>query len=298
MNYQHQFHAGNFADIFKHCILILCLEELQKNHNELLIIDLHAGLGKYNILDNKTLKTQEYQQGLQKILKAPDFFEILPTKFLQILARINVCEIVDLPSKIKFYSGSPIIIKNFLRSQDLAIFCENQENIFYQLKRNFAGNKKVLCLKQDGFAIFKNLQFTKQSPSLILIDPSFEKNHQKISNDYDLILSTLQDIKKHCPLTTNLIWFPIIKGQEKILENFYQKINHLDFNHLGFKKIDKIIIDIGKNNLNNHKMTSCGIIAINMPTAVYQKINFYFPKILAILKNHSSGSFKITKMLE
>jgi 23S rRNA (adenine2030-N6)-methyltransferase len=293
MNYQHQFHAGNFADIFKHCILILCLEELQKNNNELLVIDLNAGLGKYNIFDNKTLKTQEYQKGLQKILNCSNFYEILPTKFLQILSRINVCEIVDLPSKIKFYSGSPTIIKNFLRSQDLAIFCENQENIFYQLKRNFTGNKKVLCLKQDGFSIFKNLQFSKQSPSLILIDPSFEKNHQKISNDYDLILSTLQDIKKNSPLTTNLMWYPIIKGQEKILENFYQKINRL-----GFKKIDKIIVDIGKNNLNNHKMTSCGIIAINMPSAVYQKIYFYFPKILAILKNHSSGNFKITKMPE
>ena len=45
-------------------------------------------------------------------------------------------------------------------------------------------------------------------------------------------------------------------------------------------------------------MTSCGIIAINMPSAVYQKIYFYFPKILAILKNHSSGNFKITKMPE
>jgi len=293
MNYNHQFHAGNFADIFKHTALILHLEELQKESKDFLIIDTHAGIGKYNIFEEASIKSREYQEGLQKILNYPNFSEILPIKFLQILARINVCEIIDLPNKISLYSGSPTIIKNFLRPQDLAIFCEKQPDVFYQLKRNFAGNKKVLCLNQNGFSIFKNLQFSNQSSSLILIDPSFEKNHQKISNDYDLIVSTLQDIQKNCPLTTNLIWYPIIKGQEKILENFYQKINRL-----GFKKIDKIIVDIGKNNLNNHKMTSCGIIAINMPSAVYQKINFYFPKILAILKNQSAGNFKITKMLE
>jgi 23S rRNA (adenine2030-N6)-methyltransferase len=43
MNYKHQYHFGNFADIFKHIILTVSLEEFVKNKRPFLAIDTHAG---------------------------------------------------------------------------------------------------------------------------------------------------------------------------------------------------------------------------------------------------------------
>ena len=95
MNYQHYFHAGNFADIFKHCILCFCLEKLHEKPSSFLAIDTHSSSAKYSIFDEKIAKTNEFNEGLRAILDQPNFQQILPQKFLEILAKINVCEIQE-----------------------------------------------------------------------------------------------------------------------------------------------------------------------------------------------------------
>lgn len=39
MNYRHRYHAGNFADVFKHAILALCLEHLREKPAPFRVID-------------------------------------------------------------------------------------------------------------------------------------------------------------------------------------------------------------------------------------------------------------------
>ena len=43
-------------------------------------------------------------------------------------------------------------------------------------------------------------------------------------------------------------------------------------------------------------MTSCGIIAINLPSMAIGKINNFFPKILNALKNHQTANYQIKKL--
>ena len=45
MNYDHAYHAGNLADVFKHLTLTLTLQCLQRKDNGLVYIDTHAGAG-------------------------------------------------------------------------------------------------------------------------------------------------------------------------------------------------------------------------------------------------------------
>ena len=76
MNYQHYFHAGNFADIFKHSILCFCLEKLHDKPTSFLAIDTHSSSAKYSIFDEKIAKTNEFNEGLRKILDHNNFQEI------------------------------------------------------------------------------------------------------------------------------------------------------------------------------------------------------------------------------
>ena len=43
MNYRHIFHAGNFADVFKHAILTRILLHLNEKPQPYRVIDTHAG---------------------------------------------------------------------------------------------------------------------------------------------------------------------------------------------------------------------------------------------------------------
>ena len=49
MNYRHGFHAGNFADVFKHAFLARMLVYLTRKDAPLRFIDTHAGAGRYDL---------------------------------------------------------------------------------------------------------------------------------------------------------------------------------------------------------------------------------------------------------
>ncbi len=283
MNYYHIYHAGNFADILKHTILIFCLEKLCEKPTPFFILDTHAGSGKYDLGDEKSLKTFEANNGIKKIISS----QILPSRYLEILARTNCCNIEELPSKLKIYTGSPIIIKNFLRQNDRAILAELNQKEFLNLKRNFAGNQKFSLLNEDGFHLLKSKLPPLEKRGLIIIDPSFEKDQKKISDDYEKIILSLEEGYKRFSSGIYIIWYPIISGEEAILKNFYKKV--LD---LKFSKVLQVILDIGKRD-EEEKMTSCGMFIMNAPWQVDEKLNKILPKILSALKLEDNAHFEV-----
>jgi 23S rRNA (adenine2030-N6)-methyltransferase len=48
MNYRHAFHAGNFADVYKHCVLVRVLLHLRLKPAAFRVIDTHAGSGRHD----------------------------------------------------------------------------------------------------------------------------------------------------------------------------------------------------------------------------------------------------------
>ena len=50
MNYRHAYHAGNFADVLKHAILVRLLRSFQRKERGFLFVDTHAGRGRYDLL--------------------------------------------------------------------------------------------------------------------------------------------------------------------------------------------------------------------------------------------------------
>ena len=49
MNYRHAFHAGSFADVFKHAVLGRILHYLRGKEPAFRVIDTHAGAGLYDL---------------------------------------------------------------------------------------------------------------------------------------------------------------------------------------------------------------------------------------------------------
>ncbi len=64
MNYRHSFHAGNSADVVKHCLLIALIRALQLKESALTLIDTHAGCGLYDLHGEEAGRTGEAAQGV------------------------------------------------------------------------------------------------------------------------------------------------------------------------------------------------------------------------------------------
>ena len=63
MKYRHQYHAGNFADVHKHVLLLEVLRALMRKDKGLLFVDTHAGRGEYDLHPGDTEHPAEWQAG-------------------------------------------------------------------------------------------------------------------------------------------------------------------------------------------------------------------------------------------
>lgn len=302
MNYHHIYHAGNFADIFKHIILCLALEKFHEKTAPFFVLDTHAGIGKYDLSDEKSLKTFEAEAGIKKLIYdniaknlqntshlKDDITKILPPRYLKILAKVNRCEISELSEKLKFYPGSPFIIQDYLRSHDRAIFAELNREDLIKLKRNFAGNKKFNITNEDGFHLLNSKLPPLEKRGLILIDPAFEKDQSLISADYEKIINALKQGYKRFSHGIYLVWYPIINKKSQTPSSFYQEMTELPFE----KKLH-VTFDLGKKIDEEEKMNACGMFIFNAPWQLDEKLKIILPEVLQILKKSDEAKFEIT----
>lgn len=273
MNYHHIFHSGNFADVFKHLILCLCLEKLQEKDTPFFAIDTHSGIGKYDLTSEAANKTGEYRDGILKILETTNIDPIFKN-YLNIVRQFNRLN----PDELKTYPGSPQIIKQFLRDNDKAIFAELHPEDFISLKRSLAGNQKVTALNQDGYLLLKSHLPHLIKRGLILIDPPFEKENGR-EDDFVQIVKYLKEAYKRFATGIYLVWYPIV--DEKSVNNFHQQIKNLN--------IEKILASEIIINPKAEGFKGCGMLIINAPWQLDEKLSKALPLLLKYLDKPQGG---------
>ncbi|MCB1417272.1 MAG: 23S rRNA (adenine(2030)-N(6))-methyltransferase RlmJ, partial [Nitratireductor sp.] len=114
MNYRHAYHAGNFADVFKHIVLTRAVEYLKRKGKPFRVIDTHAGTGFYDLSSDEAQKTGEWRDGIGKLVEA-----MVPTEALSLIAPyLDIVARFNPGGGVRFYPGSPTIARELLRGQD------------------------------------------------------------------------------------------------------------------------------------------------------------------------------------
>ncbi len=88
LSYRHSFHAGNFADVLKHIVLIQSLEYLRKKDKPFCCIDTHAGPGKYELDGDYALKNREFDNGIARLWQRNDLPECV-ARYVSLIKRFN-----------------------------------------------------------------------------------------------------------------------------------------------------------------------------------------------------------------
>src|SRR5262249_46039996 len=71
MNYRHAFHAGNFADVVKHAVLVRILVHAGQKPARFRVIDPHAGAGRYDLAGEEAQRSGEWREGIGRLVAAP-----------------------------------------------------------------------------------------------------------------------------------------------------------------------------------------------------------------------------------
>src|ERR1700747_2038913 len=120
MNYRHAFHAGNFADVIKHVVLVRILLHLQEKNTAFRGIDTHAGAGIYDLAGEEAERSGEWLTGIARIMQARFSQTVLPLvkPYLDIVRAYN-----SQGAPLKTYPGSPLVARALLRPQDRMTAC-------------------------------------------------------------------------------------------------------------------------------------------------------------------------------
>ncbi len=278
MNYRHAFHAGNFADVFKHTLLIGLLNALKAKPAAFCHVDTHAGRGSYALDRGPAQRTGEYRQGVLRLLAAP----ALPAA-LQAYVDVVRSFAGQAGEALTCYPGSPLVAAALMREQDRAIVCELHPEEAAALRLALRGDRRFGVHQRDGYAAMKALLPPVQKRGLVLIDPPFEAQ----AGEFAIIQAALQQALARWPHAIYAVWYPI---KLEVAVAPFQR-------WLGAQGKDAIVAEFLLHPANSPlRLNGCGMVIINPPWRFEQQLASWLPVLATLLAAPGEGGQRVLRL--
>ncbi|MFZ2170615.1 MAG: 23S rRNA (adenine(2030)-N(6))-methyltransferase RlmJ [Methylococcaceae bacterium] len=277
LSYRHSFHAGNFADVLKHIVLIEILDYLKKKDKPFCCIDTHAGPGTYQLNGEYAQKNREFENGIGKLWQRDDLPDRVAS-YVDLIKRFNSSGLLSC------YPGSPAIAKQLLRNKDRLFLYELHSTEIELLSNAVNKDRRIKVFHADGLKHAIGLLPPGEHRGLTLIDPSYE-----IKSDYSLVVETLIAMYKRFATGTYALWYPVVeRSRNQKLEKAIQTSD--------IKNVQLFELGIGADT-NRHGMTASGMIVINPPWTLAATMQQILPWLADVLSNEGAGFYRIQTLL-
>src|SRR5512146_232724 len=243
--YRHQFHAGNFADVFKHVLLVRLLLALRRKDKPFLYLATHAGIGRYDLEHPWAKKSSEFRGGIARIFDRDDAPQ-LAAPYLRAVRAENA----DGP--LRYYPGSPRIARGFLRPGDRAVLSELNKKDCAELEKLFACDRQVTVRLMDGYQSLKAHLPPKERRGLVLIDSSFDR-----ASEFARLADALQAAHQRWATGIYALWFPLIA--QAAMQSFEHRIVAT-----GIRRVLWLALRLDAG-YEVGKLGGCGMLVVNPP---------------------------------
>jgi 23S rRNA (adenine2030-N6)-methyltransferase len=200
MNYRHAFHAGGFADVIKHIVLVRILTYLQDKSAAFRVIDTHAGAGVYDLTGDEARRGGEWLTGIARLMQARFSENAAPLvqPYLDIVRAFN-------PQRdLQAYPGSPLIARALLRPQDRLTACEVEPKARKRLIDALRRDPQARVVDLDGWMALPAFVPPKERRGLVLIDPPFEAK-----DEFERLAAGFAQAFAKWPTGSYLLWYPV-----------------------------------------------------------------------------------------
>jgi 23S rRNA (adenine2030-N6)-methyltransferase len=200
MNYRHAFHAGGFADVIKHIVLVRILTYLQDKPAPFRVIDTHAGAGLYDLTSDEAHRGGEWLTGIARVMQArfSESSEPLVRPYLDIVRAFNT------ERDLAAYPGSPLIARALLRPQDRLTACEVEPKARKRLIDALRRDTQARVVDLDGWLALPAFVPPKERRGLVLIDPPYEQK-----DEFDRLARGFAEAFAKWPTGSYLLWYPV-----------------------------------------------------------------------------------------
>ncbi len=287
MNYRHGFHAGNFADVFKHVVLTRLVEYLKRKEAAFRVYDTHAGAGSYDLTSQDAERGGEWRDGIARLAGAA----LSPTT-QQLLAPYMAACGIDGTTMLTQYPGSPRIVRALLRKQDRLSAYELQEGEHGRLAQVFAGDFQVRVTRLDGWLVAGAHLPPKEKRGLLFIDPPFET-----SDDFARIFDTLTKAHQRWPGGSVLAWYPVKNlSVVRTFRILLADTGPPDLINITFKVRS---MDAGGTlaaDSDEGGLAACALAIKNPPFVLEQELRILLPELIRILGRDGAAGFAIERL--
>jgi 23S rRNA (adenine2030-N6)-methyltransferase len=277
LSYQHAYHAGNFADVLKHVVLVQVLKYLKTKDKPLCYIDTHAGSGDYKLHCGAAQKNQEYLGGIGGLWQHETLADCV-ADYVNLIKQNN-------PSgQLSHYPGSPLIAAQLLGNKDRLFLYELHTAESRLLEEATQKDKRIKTFRADGLKDSLGLLPPKEHRGLILIDPSYE-----IKTEYKTVVDALQAMHKRFATGCYLLWYPVVaRKRNQYLERALRES--------GITNIQLFELGIQPDN-DEFGMTACGMIAINPPWTLLTDMQEALPWLAKTLGDSQHSHYRIEQLV-
>lgn len=276
MKYRHACHAGNFADVVKHVVLVATLARLVRKERALFYLDTHAGRARYDLRSRDT--AAEAAHGILR-LAAADLRQLpLPVQSYLALIRGFAPENAGL---LRWYPGSPCIAAALLRPGDRAAFCDVEPGAAALLEREFRGDARIGVHCRDGFEALGALLPPPERRGLVLIDPPYEQQEADLERVADALATTAG----RWPEGVLLAWYPIKLAA--VIARFHRRLLGT-----GLRRVLAVELCVHPDD-SRAGLNGSGMLLINPPWQLDEDLRATLPALHRLLASDSAGRWRV-----
>jgi len=281
MNYSHAFHAGGFADVIKHIVLVRMLTYLQEKPAAFRVIDTHAGAGVYDLTSDEARRGGEWLTGIARLMQARFSETVLPlvTPYLDIVRAFNPRR------ELQVYPGSPLIVRALLRPQDRLVACEVEPKARKRLIDALRRDTQARVVDLDGWVALPAFVPPKERRGLVLIDPSFEQK-----DEFERLAGGFAQAFAKWPTGSYLLWYPV--KSRRATDGLARHVAEVVANASVPGKCLRLEFSAAPQ-MAGATLTSAGLLIVNPPWTLAAELRAILPELEKPLGQGGAGRFRL-----
>jgi 23S rRNA (adenine2030-N6)-methyltransferase len=282
MNYRHAFHAGNFADVIKHIVLVRILLYLQEKDAAFRVIDTHAGAGIYDLTSDEAARSGEWLTGIARIMQArfSDSVRPLIAPYLDIVRAFN-----SHPAALERYPGSPLIARALLRPQDRLTACEIETTARKALIDALRRDSQARVVDLDGWTALPAFVPPKERRGLVLIDPPFEAK-----DEFERLTEGFGEAFAKWPTGSYLLWYPAKSRRDT--DELARQVASANAAAKPPGKCLRVEFSVAPQNADG-SLTSAGLLVVNPPWTLAAELKTILSELEKPLGQGGAGRFRL-----
>jgi 23S rRNA (adenine2030-N6)-methyltransferase len=282
MNYRHAFHAGNFADVIKHIVLVRILLHLQEKNAAFRVIDTHAGAGLYDLTGDEAMRSGEWLTGIARILQSRFSESALPliSPYLDIVRAFNAQ-----PAQLTAYPGSPLIARALLRPQDRLTACELESTARKALIEALRRDAQARVVDLDGWTALPAFVPPNERRGLVLIDPPYERK-----DEFERLAAGFASAFAKWPTGSYLLWYPA--KSRRTTDELAQQVAEACGQARPAGKCLRVEFSVAPQTA-DAALTSAGLLVVNPPWTLAAELRTILPELEKPLGQGGAGRFRI-----